>query len=124
MGWKPDAVAALVWHWVQLVVEMRVWARSKHSTMSQHVCCVAPLSTCLAVHNCTCTYTPMHPSLHTHTHPTTQRPPPCCTPVLQMVLNTSPDVGELREVMSYVYEEIYVEYVVRNPLYTPGQPFK
>ncbi len=44
--------------------------------------------------------------------------------LLQMVLNTSPDVGDLREVMNYIYEDIYVEYVVRNPLYMPGQPFK
>lgn len=43
---------------------------------------------------------------------------------IKMVLNTSPDVGDLREVMNYIYEEIYVEYVVRNPLYVPGQPFK
>lgn len=41
-----------------------------------------------------------------------------------MVLNTSPDVGDLREVMSYIYDEIFVEYVVKNPLYTRGQPFK
>lgn len=44
--------------------------------------------------------------------------------VTQMVLNTSPDVGDLREVMNYIYKDIYVEYVVRNPLYVPGQPFK
>lgn len=43
---------------------------------------------------------------------------------IKMVLNTSPDVGDLREVMNYIYEDIYVEYVVRNPLYVPGQPFK
>eukprot|EP00879_Flechtneria_rotunda_P003539 GHRR01003773.1.p1 GENE.GHRR01003773.1~~GHRR01003773.1.p1 ORF type:complete len:160 (+),score=34.65 GHRR01003773.1:255-734(+) len=43
---------------------------------------------------------------------------------IKMVLNTSPDVGDLREVMSYVYDDIYVEYVVKNPLYTPGEPFK
>lgn len=41
-----------------------------------------------------------------------------------MVLNTSPDAGDLRDVMSYIYDEIYVEYVVKNPLYTPGQPFE
>jgi hypothetical protein len=48
----------------------------------------------------------------------------CVRVLLQMVLNTSPDVGDLREVMNYIYEDIYVEYVVRNPLYVPGQPFK
>lgn len=41
-----------------------------------------------------------------------------------MVLNTSPDVGDLREVMNFIYDDIYVEYVVRNPLHVPGQPFK
>lgn len=49
---------------------------------------------------------------------------PAAVPAAQMVLNTSPDVGDLREVMNYIYEDIYVEYVVRNPLYVPGQPFK
>jgi hypothetical protein len=41
-----------------------------------------------------------------------------------MVLNTSPDVGDLREAMAFIYDELFVEYVVRNPLYVPGQPFK
>jgi hypothetical protein len=41
-----------------------------------------------------------------------------------MVLNTSPDVGDLRELMASIYDDLYVEYVVRNPLYTPGQPFR
>jgi hypothetical protein len=41
-----------------------------------------------------------------------------------MVLNTSPDVGDLREVMSFVYDEIYVEYIAKNPLHSPGQPFQ
>jgi hypothetical protein len=41
-----------------------------------------------------------------------------------MVLNTSPDVGDLHEVMNYIYQDIYVEFVVLNPLYVPGQPFK
>jgi hypothetical protein len=44
--------------------------------------------------------------------------------LLQIVLNTSPDVGDLREVMSYIYSEIFVVYVIKNPLYLPGQPFQ
>ncbi len=44
--------------------------------------------------------------------------------VLQMVLNTSADAGDLREVMNFVYDEIYVEYIVKNPLHTPGQAFQ
>lgn len=53
-------------------------------------------------------------------------PPLPCRPLaaLQFVLNTSPDVGDLREVMAFLYEQIYVEYVVQNPLYTPGEPFQ
>lgn len=45
-------------------------------------------------------------------------PPP------QLILNTSPDVGDLREVLGYIYDEIYAEYVAKNPLYQPGQPFR
>jgi hypothetical protein len=41
-----------------------------------------------------------------------------------VVLNSSPDVGDLRDVMSYIYDEIFVEYVVKNPLYMHGTPFK
>lgn len=55
-----------------------------------------------------------------------KRRPSCCRtpPHYQMVLNTSPDVGDLREAMAFIYDELFVEYVVRNPLYVPGQPFK
>jgi hypothetical protein len=42
----------------------------------------------------------------------------------QIVLNTSPDVGDLREAMSTIYSSIYVENVVKHPLYSPGEPFK
>lgn len=45
-------------------------------------------------------------------------------PLLQIVLNTSPDVGDLREVMATIYSSIYVEHVVKNPLYQLGEPFK
>ena len=41
-----------------------------------------------------------------------------------MVLNTTPDVGDLRELLSSIYDDIYGEYVARNPLYTPGTPFR
>ncbi len=30
----------------------------------------------------------------------------------------------LLQVMSYIYDEIYVEYVIKNPLYSPGAPFR
>lgn len=42
---------------------------------------------------------------------------------IKVILNTSPDAGDLREVLGYVYDEIYAEYVAKNPLYTPGQTF-
>lgn len=43
---------------------------------------------------------------------------------IKVVLNTSPEVGDLRNVTNYIYEEIYVGTVLKNPLYLPGQPFK
>ena len=43
---------------------------------------------------------------------------------MQIVLTTDPDVGDLREQLAYIYSYIYVECVVKNPLYLPGQTFK
>ncbi len=43
---------------------------------------------------------------------------------VQLILITDPRMGDLREALKYIYSNIYVEYVVKNPLYTPGQPFK
>mmetsp|Transcript_5326 Transcript_5326/g.14834 ORF Transcript_5326/g.14834 Transcript_5326/m.14834 type:complete len:157 (-) Transcript_5326:277-747(-) len=43
---------------------------------------------------------------------------------IKIVLNTSPEVGDLREVMQTIYSSIYVEYVVKNPLYQLGSPFQ
>jgi|APGre2960657404_1045060.scaffolds.fasta_scaffold184146_1 hypothetical protein len=42
---------------------------------------------------------------------------------LRLVLNTSPEAGDLRDVLSYVYEELYVGTMLRNPAYIPGRPF-
>ncbi len=39
------------------------------------------------------------------------------------MLNTDPNAGDLRDNLSYIYG-LYVEYVMKNPLYTPGEPFK
>jgi len=33
-------------------------------------------------------------------------------------------VGDLREVLNYIYDEMYAEYVAKNPLYAPGQEFR
>lgn len=42
---------------------------------------------------------------------------------IKMILITDPRMGDLREALKYIYN-IYVEYVAKNPLYTPGQPFR
>ncbi|CAL8470891.1 g10433 [Coccomyxa elongata] len=42
---------------------------------------------------------------------------------IKIVLNTDPNAGDLRDNLSYIYG-LYVEYVMKNPLYTPGEPFK
>lgn len=61
------------------------------------------------------------------------RPPgtlqPClpCLPALllvpQFVLTTDPSVGSMAEQLQYVYASLFVELVVKNPLYMPGEPF-
>mgnify|MGYP002776100053 FL=1 len=42
----------------------------------------------------------------------------------QIVLVTDPAMGDLREALRYIYSNIYVEYVIKNPLYTPGEAFR
>ena len=42
---------------------------------------------------------------------------------LQVVLNTDASAGDLRDNLSYIYG-LYVEYVMKNPLYTPEEPFR
>jgi hypothetical protein len=44
-----------------------------------------------------------------------------CT--MQIVLNTDANAGDLRHNLNYIYC-LYVEFVMKNPLYTPGQPFR
>ncbi|KAL2621896.1 hypothetical protein R1flu_002101 [Riccia fluitans] len=43
---------------------------------------------------------------------------------LKIVLVTDSKMSDLREALKYIYSNIYVEYVVKNPLYTPDTPFK
>ncbi|KAG0591083.1 hypothetical protein KC19_1G148100 [Ceratodon purpureus] len=43
---------------------------------------------------------------------------------IKLILVTDPRMGDLREALRFIYNNIYVEYVVKNPLYTLGQPFK
>ncbi len=41
----------------------------------------------------------------------------------QFVLNTSRDVGELREMLATLYDDVFVDCVIKSPAYLPGQPF-
>lgn len=47
-----------------------------------------------------------------------------CVLGLQFVLNTSPEVGDLREVLGYIYSTAFVEFVLKNPVFVLKQPFK
>ncbi|KAI9112958.1 hypothetical protein K1719_016072 [Acacia pycnantha] len=42
---------------------------------------------------------------------------------MKIILVTHPRTGDLRESLKYIYN-LYVEYVVKNPLYTPGSPVR
>lgn len=42
---------------------------------------------------------------------------------IKIILVSDPRTGDLRDALRYIYTNIYVEYVVKNPLYAPGEPF-
>jgi trafficking protein particle complex subunit 1 len=42
---------------------------------------------------------------------------------LKFVLTTDPGVGNLHEHLEYIYSNLFVELVVKNPVYTPGEAF-
>ncbi|XP_077223822.1 uncharacterized protein LOC143857288 [Tasmannia lanceolata] len=42
---------------------------------------------------------------------------------IKIILVTHPKTGDLMEALRYIYN-IYVEYVVKNPLYSPGTPIR
>ncbi|CAK9168016.1 unnamed protein product [Ilex paraguariensis] len=42
---------------------------------------------------------------------------------IKIILVTHPRTGDLREALMYIYN-LYVEYVMKNPLYTPGTPIR
>ena len=48
----------------------------------------------------------------------------CLYPCMQFVLNTSREVGDLREQMANLYDDVFVEHVIKSPAYQPGQPFQ
>lgn len=41
----------------------------------------------------------------------------------QFVLTTDPSVGSMQEQLQHIYAAMFVELVVKNPLYTPGEAF-
>lgn len=42
---------------------------------------------------------------------------------LKFVLTTDPAVGNMTEQLQLIYSNLFVQLVVRNPLYHPGEPF-
>jgi hypothetical protein len=40
------------------------------------------------------------------------------------VLTTEPGAGDCRELLSRIYDEAYVECIVKSPLYARGEPFQ
>ncbi|XP_011623593.1 trafficking protein particle complex subunit 1 [Amborella trichopoda] len=42
---------------------------------------------------------------------------------IKIILITDPKMSDLREPLRYIYN-LYVEYVVKNPLYVPGNPVR
>lgn len=43
---------------------------------------------------------------------------------VKLILVSDPRSGDLKEALKHIYNDIYVEFVVKNPLYAPGQPFR
>ncbi len=42
----------------------------------------------------------------------------------QLVLNTHREAPDLTDILQALYDDIFVEYVVKNPMYIVGQPFQ
>jgi hypothetical protein len=42
---------------------------------------------------------------------------------LQFILNTGPALGNMDDHLQYIYKNLYVELVVKNPAYIPGEAF-
>ena len=42
---------------------------------------------------------------------------------MQFILTTDPTAADLSSQLQYIYSTFFVSHVLKNPLYTPGQPF-
>ena len=42
----------------------------------------------------------------------------------KFILLTSPEVGDLSECLNHIYSSLFLEHVVKNPEYTPGEKFQ
>lgn len=43
---------------------------------------------------------------------------------IKLILVTDPRTGDLKEALRHIYNNLYVEFVVKNPLCAPGEPFR
>eukprot|EP00271_Cylindrocystis_brebissonii_P014430 TRINITY_DN35785_c0_g1_i1.p1 TRINITY_DN35785_c0_g1~~TRINITY_DN35785_c0_g1_i1.p1 ORF type:complete len:142 (-),score=26.49 TRINITY_DN35785_c0_g1_i1:1580-2005(-) len=43
---------------------------------------------------------------------------------IKLILISDPRTGDLKEALRTIYTNIFVEHIVKNPLCTPGEPFK
>ena len=41
---------------------------------------------------------------------------------LRFVMTTDPSAADMRETLRYIYSQIYVECLTKNPLWSPGEP--
>ncbi|ONI21476.1 hypothetical protein PRUPE_2G068700, partial [Prunus persica] len=62
-------------------------------------------------------------SFLTNTYKLTFMESPFGIKCVQIILVTHPRTGDLRESLKYIYN-LYVEYVVKNPLCTSGTPIR
>lgn len=41
---------------------------------------------------------------------------------IKIIMNTSANVGDCRDALAYIYDSLFCELVLKNPLYVPGHP--
>jgi hypothetical protein len=42
---------------------------------------------------------------------------------IKLILTTSPNVGDMSKNLEHIYRALFVDLVMKNPLYTPGEQF-